>query len=579
MKIASFNINNVRRRLPNLLAWLRTAKPDVVCLQELKTSDAEFPVDAIQRARYEAVWKGQKSWNGVAILARGTTPIVTRTELPGDPADAQSRYIEAAVRGVLVASFYAPNGNPQPGPKFDYKLAWMKRFNQHAATLYKAGIPVVLAGDTNVVPTERDIYPTRSYDDDALLQPASRKVYQQLLAQGWLDAVRALHPDAPMYSFWDYMRKRWERDAGLRLDQILLSPDLAGRLATAGVDRAARSKQNASDHAPVWAELRELPQPRAAGAGKAALASPPPAQPKVGAPLRPSPTERRPLLVIDGDSFAHRAYHALPKTILRKGDRPAGAILGFANFLLRFYQAEQPRAVLVGWDTLEEPTYRHEQFPAYQSGREFDGALIEQLAALPELVAACGFANAKAPGYEADDFLAAAVAREEKRRGTALAASGDRDTFQLVSERTTVLFPVRAGEVARITPAEVRTRYGVDPPQVPDFIALRGDPSDKLPGARNVGAQGAADLLHRYGTLDALLKTGRFASQAKELRMYRAIATMDRKAPLPSLRDQTPTWATASALAEQWGLQQLANRFAAMAAEHRAKGPKRRRPR
>ena len=264
MKIASFNINNIRKRLPNLLEWLRQAQPDVVCLQELKTTDAEFPAAAIRGAGYEAVWKGQKSWNGVAILGRGAAPIVTRTELPGDPADAQSRYIEGAVSGVLVASFYAPNGNPQPGPKFDYKLAWMKRLNRHAATLYKANIPVVLAGDTNVAPTDRDIYPTKSYDEDALLQPASRKAYARLLAQGWLDAVRALHPDAPMYTYWDYMRKRWERDAGLRLDQILLSSELAGRLVAAGVDRPVRGEDNASDHAPVWAELRDPARPRAA---------------------------------------------------------------------------------------------------------------------------------------------------------------------------------------------------------------------------------------------------------------------------------------------------------------------------
>jgi DNA polymerase-1 len=229
---------------------------------------------------------------------------------------------------------------------------------------------------------------------------------------------------------------------------------------------------------------------------------------------------------VNGWRFAHRAYHALPKTILRKGNRPAGAILGFANFLLRFYQAEQPRAVLVGWDTLDEPTYRNEQFPAYQSGREFDEALIEQLDILPEFVAACGFVNAKARGYEADDFLAAAVKAEERRKGTVLVASGDRDTFQLASTSTTILFPVRAGEIARIGPAEVRERYGVDPHQVPDFIALRGDPSDKLPGAPGVGPKGAADLLRKYGTLEELLKAGRFATQAKELRLYRSIATM-----------------------------------------------------
>ncbi len=565
MKIATFNINNIRRRLPNLTDWLRRAKPDVVCLQELKAADREFPADALRKAGYGAVWRGQKSWNGVAILARGATPVVTRTELPGDPDDDQGRYIEAAVNGVLIASLYAPNGNPQPGPKFDYKLAWLKRLIRHAASLHKAGIPVVLAGDYNVVPTAQDIYPTKSYDDDALLQPQSRAAYRRLLAQGWVDAVRALHPDAPMYSFWDYMRKRWERDAGLRLDQILLSPNLRARLVEAGVDRSVRAKPDASDHAPVWMVLRD-----GAGAAKVrdTAATKQPAKPPAKVLRSKSAAKsnaRRPLLVIDGDSFAHRAYHALPKTIMRAGNKPAGAILGFANFLLKFYQSEQPRAVLVGWDTLTEETYRHESFPAYQSGREFDDALVEQLDILPELVAACGFVNAKKAGYEADDFLAAAATREEKRGGTALVASGDRDTFQLASDATTILYPVRAGEVARITPAEVRTRYGVDPVQVPDFIALRGDPSDKLPGARNIGPQGAADVLRRHGSLEGALAAGRFAAQAKELRLYRSIATMDRKAPLPPLPDQAPTWSKAAALARKWQLNQLADRFAALA--------------
>jgi exodeoxyribonuclease-3 len=566
MKIASFNVNNVRKRLPNLIAWLRSAKPDVACLQELKTTDREFPADALRKAGYEAVWRGEKTWNGVAILARGVMPVVTRTELPGDPDDRQGRYIEAAVNGVLIASLYAPNGNPQPGPKFDYKLAWFKRLTRHAASLNKAGIPVVLAGDYNVVPTAQDIYQTTSYDDDALLQPQTRAAYQRLLAQGWVDAVRTLHPDTPMYTFWDYMRKRWERDAGLRLDQILLTPDLGTRLVEAGVDRGMRAQPNASDHAPVWIVLRD-------GAGRSVqsrgAATKEPAKPAAKVP-RSSPAtakskERRPLLVIDGDSFAHRAYHALPKNIRRAGNKPAGAILGFANFLLKFYQAEQPRAVLVGWDTLEEETYRHEAFPAYQSGREFDDAIVEQLDVLPELIAACGFVNAKKAGYEADDFLAAAATREERNGGTALVASGDRDTFQLASDAVTILYPVRAGEVARITPAEVRIRYGVDPAQVPDFIALRGDPSDRLPGARNVGPQGAADVLRRHGSLEAALKAGLFATQAKELRLYRSIATMDRKAPLPRLPDQTPTWENASALARKWQLSQLADRLAKMA--------------
>ena len=273
------------------------------------------------------------------------------------------------------------------------------------------------------------------------------------------------------------------------------------------------------------------------------------------------PVSRRPLLVIDGDSFAHRAYHARPKTILRRGRKQAGAIVGFANMLLRLHREEEPRAVLVAWDTLEVPTYRHEEFSEYQSAREFDDALVEQLHVLPEFVAACGFQNAKAPGFEADDFLAAAAAVEEKRRGTVLIASGDRDTFQLASNRTTILFPVRAGEIARIGPAEVRERYGVDPHQVPDFIALRGDPSDRMPGAQGVGATGAASLLRKYGSLEVALLDGRFAKQADDLRLFRSVATMNRKAPLPSLRKQNPTWNKAAALAQEWRLTQLAKRL------------------
>jgi DNA polymerase-1 len=273
----------------------------------------------------------------------------------------------------------------------------------------------------------------------------------------------------------------------------------------------------------------------------------------------------RPLLVVDGDSFAHRAYHGLPKTIVRRGGKGGGAIVGFANFLLRLYESERPRAVLVGWDTLDVPTYRHRAFPAYQSGRQFDAALIDQLNVLPELVTACGFAAAKAPGYEADDFLAAAVAAEEGRGGTAVVASGDRDAFQLASETATIVHPVRAGEMARIGPAEVRARYGVEPRQVPDFIALRGDPSDKLPGARGVGPKGAETLLRQYGTLEAALADGRFPTQAEALRLYRRIATMDASAPLPPLADQTPTWPRAAALAREWELDRLAERLAALA--------------
>ena len=273
-----------------------------------------------------------------------------------------------------------------------------------------------------------------------------------------------------------------------------------------------------------------------------------------------------PLLVVDGDSFAHRAYHALPKTIRRKGDRGGGAIVGFANYLLRFYASEQPRAVLVGWDSLDAPTYRHRLLPDYQSGRSIDDELLEQLNDLPLLVGACGFANAKAPGYEADDFLAAAVASEEKRKGTAVVATSDRDSFQLASERTTILQPVRGvSELTRIGPAEVRERYGVEPAQVVDFIALRGDPSDRLPGAPGIGPKKAADLLRQYGSLEEAIDAGRFAALAEELRLYRRIASPDASAPLPPLKDQTPTWAEASSLLSSWGMAAMAERVAARA--------------
>jgi DNA polymerase-1 len=272
-----------------------------------------------------------------------------------------------------------------------------------------------------------------------------------------------------------------------------------------------------------------------------------------------------PLLVVDGDSFAHRSYHAVPKSIRRVGGRGGNAIVGFANFLLRLYEGERPRAVLVGWDTLDAPTYRHQAFAAYQSGREFDAELVDQLEVLPQFVEACGFACAKGAGYEADDFLAAAVAAEERRGGTAVVATGDRDAFQLASEATTILHPVRAGEMARIGPAEVRERYGVEPRQVPDFIALRGDPSDKLPGARGVGPKSAAGLLRKYASLEEALAAGRFAAEAEALRRYRRIATMDAAAPLPALPDQTPTWDKAAALARTWELNRLADRLEELA--------------
>ena len=275
---------------------------------------------------------------------------------------------------------------------------------------------------------------------------------------------------------------------------------------------------------------------------------------------------KRPLLAVDGDSFAHRAYHALPKKSFRRSDGgPGNALEGFTNMLLRLWQGERPRVVLVAWDTLTVPTYRHEAFSGYQAGREFEPELLEQLDLLPAFVSRAGIACAKAAGYEADDFLASAVAQEEKRRGTALVATSDRDAFQLASERTTILQPTRGvSQLARIGPDEVRERYGVEPEQVPDFIALRGDPSDKLPGAKGVGPKTAADVLRQYGTLEAALDAGRFSAQAEELRIYRRMATLDASAPLPPLTDQKPQWAEASSFVRDWGLRALSDRLAAL---------------
>ena len=255
MKIATFNINNVNKRLENLLSWLAKAAPDVVCLQELKAEQGSFPAHALRALGYKAVWQGERSWNGVAILARDCEPVLTRSSLPGNPEDRQARYIEAAVNGVLITSLYLPNGNPQPGPKFDYKLAWFERLIAHAAQLTAAGVQVVLAGDFNVVPTVHDIYQTRSLDDNALIQPASRQAFARVVNQGWVDALRRLQPDGPLWTFWDYKRGRWPADKGMRLDHLLLSPRLAARLVDGGVDRWVRDMENASDHAPAWITL------------------------------------------------------------------------------------------------------------------------------------------------------------------------------------------------------------------------------------------------------------------------------------------------------------------------------------
>jgi DNA polymerase-1 len=269
----------------------------------------------------------------------------------------------------------------------------------------------------------------------------------------------------------------------------------------------------------------------------------------------------RPLLVMDGDSFAHRAYHALPKSMRRADGGPENAVVGFTNMLLRLWRDVQPRTVLVAWDTLDVPTYRHTALEAYQSGRVFDPDLLEQLDLLPEVVRSTGLAAAKEPGYEADDFLAAAASQEEAAGGAALVATSDRDAFQLVTEQVAVLQPVRGEPPTRIGPEEVRERYGVDPAQVPDFIALRGDPSDKIPGARGIGAKRAAELLAQYGSLEAMLEEGRFSTEAEALRLYRRIATMDSAAPLPPLPDTAPDWAAGAAHARSVGLERVAGRF------------------
>ena len=255
LKVATFNMNGIRARLPALLEWLERERPELVCLQELKAPDSAFPIKDLHAAGYGAIWHGQTSWNGVAILAKGLDPVESRRGLPGGEGDTHSRYLEAAAHGVIVGCLYLPNGNPQPGPKFDYKLAWFERLIEYAAGLYDGGRPVVLAGDYNVVPTDRDIYNPRSWLKDALLQPATRECYQRLLAQGWTDSLRVHYPEERIYTFWDYFRQHWQKDSGLRIDHLLLSAELAPRLRNAGVDRWVRDRPHASDHAPTWIEL------------------------------------------------------------------------------------------------------------------------------------------------------------------------------------------------------------------------------------------------------------------------------------------------------------------------------------
>jgi len=257
MKVVTYNVNGIGARLPNLLRWLGETTPDIVCLQELKAPQEKFPESAIRDAGYGVIWHGQKSWNGVAILARGTDPVEIRRVLPGDPEDSHSRYIEASVRGLIVGCLYLPNGNPAPGPKYDYKLRWLDRFIQHAAQLVSNPSPVILAGDYNVIPTERDVYKPERWVDDALFRVEVREAFTRLIQQGWTDSIRKLHPQATLYTFWDYFRNAYGRDAGLRIDHLLLNPALAGRLVAANVDRGVRGWEKASDHAPTWVELSE----------------------------------------------------------------------------------------------------------------------------------------------------------------------------------------------------------------------------------------------------------------------------------------------------------------------------------
>ena len=257
MRIATYNVNGINGRLANLLGWLEESAPDIVGLQELKAPDEKFPAAALRAAGYGAVWHGEKSWNGVAILARGAEPVETRRGLPGDPDDTHSRYLEAAIAGIIVGCLYLPNGNPAPGPKFDYKLRWFERLTGYAKTLLERGGPAVLAGDFNVMPTDLDVYAPERWVDDALFRPEVREAYRRLVAQGWTDALRALHPDERIYTFWKYFRNAFGRDAGLRIDHLLLSPSLAGRLVAAGVNRDVRARERSSDHAPVWIELAD----------------------------------------------------------------------------------------------------------------------------------------------------------------------------------------------------------------------------------------------------------------------------------------------------------------------------------
>ncbi len=562
MKIATFNINNVNKRLANLLAWLREAKPDVVGLQELKAADAEFPAAAIEQAGYGAVWQRPE------ILERRRHPGARRRadRHPRRAAGRSGRHPGALHRGrrqrrhrhlALCAQRQSAAGAEV---RLQARLACGGSTPMRANCSTPAFRSCWRATTTWCRPTSISIRPSPTREN-ALLQPESRTLFRQLLEQGWVDAIRKLHPDAPMFTFWDYMRNRWPRDAGLRLDHLLLSKSAARRLVDAGVDRDVRGETGASDHAPAWVVLRDAAASRTSAprkssrqegrrwpqdqGGRAQDHRAQGRQAGAGAPAVAG--DRRRFVRASRLSRAAEDHHAARRPAGRRDPR----LCQHAAALLRGRAARAP--CWSAWDTLDVPTYRHKAFAAYQSGREFDRALLEQLDALPEFVDGLRLRQRQGGGLRGRRLSRLGGRRRGAPQGHACWSRAATATpSSLRPSATTILYPVRAGEIARIGPAEVRARYGVEPRQVPDFIALRGDPSDRLPGVPGVGPQGAAGVLRTYGSLEAALEAGRFAALAERLRMFRSLATMDRKAPLPRLRDQRPTWTKAAALARDW---------------------------
>ena len=541
-----------------------TAKPDVVCLQELKAADREFPESRDREGRLRrGLARAENLERRRHPRARLPSRSSRATSCPAIPTTTQSRYIEAAVNGVLVASLYAPNGNPQPGPKFAYKLAWMERLVAHAAELYAAGVPVVLAGDYNVVPTDRDIYPTKSYAKNALLQPQPRALFRKIARPG----LGRCDPHAAS-------RRADVHVLGLHAEPLAARRRAAPR-SSAAEPRAPRSASSAPASIATCAARKARAIMRRPGSclkdapkrqnGATQRKQRPTAKPRQSRRASRCQEDRHagPLLVIDGDSFAHRSYHALPKTILRRGGKPAGAILGFANFLLRLYRAEQPRAVLVAWDTLEVADLSARGIPRLsERPRIRRRAASSSSTSLPEFVAACGFANAKARRLRGRRF----PRRRRRGRRTARRHGAGR-------ERRPRHVParLRARPRSSIPCARARWRASARPKCASATASIRSRcrTSSRCAAIRPTSCParpasapaGAATLLRKHGSLEGALKAGRFAAQARRLRLFRSIATMDRKAPLPRLRDQKPTWDKAAALAQEWELNQLAKRL------------------